>query len=213
MIYDTGIGLIPFVRKIIDKKKYNEYFLYMDDDVFPIGKRSKEFIINHLNYIINYAKNKFDILILACNSLSSYLKYLDLSKTNLKIYSIFEENTKLIDEDTTFICTSASSRNIAITNVICLDDLPNLIENSNVKEIIKEIGNMEIHTKKAILGCTHFPFIDFIFKDIKKDVVFESAEDVIIDKLPSTNVLSLKGNKKATKYLLNYLKKSNKILC
>ena len=53
MIYDTGIGLIPFLQKAIKKKKYNNYYLYMDEDVFPLGNKPKEYIVEHLKYILN----------------------------------------------------------------------------------------------------------------------------------------------------------------
>ncbi len=213
MIYDTGIGLIPFLRKIIEQKKCNEYYLYMDEDVFPIGSKPKEFIISHLKFILEYADKKFDILILACNSLSSYLDKIDLYKYKVRVYSIFAENIKLLDEDTTFIGTSASTANIKSYPVLALDSLPTLIESSDIRAIITLIQNLNITTSKAILGCTHFPFVKFIFEDLKPNIKFISNEDAIINKLPSGQILTINGNKKAKKYLYDYLKKSNKILC
>lgn len=213
MIYDTGIGLIPFLRKIIEQKKCNEYYLYMDEDVFPIGSKPKEFIISHLKFILECAEKKFDILILACNSLSSYLDKIDLKKYKVRVYSIFDENIKLLDEDTTFIGTSASTANIKNYPVIALDSLPSLIESSDIRAIITLIQNLNITTPRAILGCTHFPFVQFIFEDLKPNIKFISNEDAIINKLPSGQILTINGNKKAKKYLYDYLKKSNKILC
>ena len=213
MIYDTGIGLIPFFKKAIKKKKYNNYYLYMDEDVFPIGNKPKEYIIEHLKYILNFANQKYDILILACNSLSSFLDYVDLSKYKIKIYSIFEENLKLLNKNVTFIGTSASTSNIINNPKIALDDLPLLIESNYVKEIISLINGLDIKTDTAILGCTHFPLVKFIFEDLFPNIRFISNEDAIIDKLPNSNILKITGNEKAKKYLDIYLKKSNKILC
>ena len=146
MIYDTGIGLIPFLQKAIQKKKYNNYYLYMDEDVFPLGNKPKEFIIEHLKYVLNFANQKYDILVLACNSLSSFLDYIDLSKYKIKIYSIFEENIKLLNKDVTFIGTSASTSNVINYPKIALDDLPFLIESNYVKEIIELINSIDIKT-------------------------------------------------------------------
>lgn len=213
MIYDTGIGLIPFLQKIIKKKKYNDYYLYMDEDAFPIGTRSKEYIIEHLKFIINYATGKFDILIIACNSLSSYLDYIDLSKYKIKVYSIFKENLKLLNDDVTFLGTSASISNLNTKYLVALDSLPYLIENNKVKDIINLVSSANIKTKYAILGCTHFPLIEFIFKDLYPDVTFISNEDKIIDDLSSDTYFRVRGNKKTMKYLNIYFKKSNKILC
>ena len=150
MIYDTGIGLIPFLQKAIKKKKYNNYYLYMDEDVFPIGNKPKEYIIEHLKYILNFANQKYDILVLACNSLSSFLDYVDLSKYKIKIYSIFEENLKLLNKNVTFIGTSASTSNVINNSKIALDDLPLLIESNYVKEIISLINGLDIKTDTAI---------------------------------------------------------------
>ncbi len=213
MIYDTGIGLIPFLQKAIKKKKYNNYYLYMDEDVFPLGNKPKEYIVEHLKYILNLADKKYDILILACNSLSSFLNYVDLSKYNIKIYSIFEENLKLLNKNVTFIGTSASTSNIIDYPKIALDDLPFLIESNYVKEIIELINNIDIKTSTAILGCTHFPLVKFIFEDLFPNIKFISNEDAIIDKLPNSNILKIAGNNKARNYLDIFFKKSNKILC
>lgn len=213
MIYDTGIGLIPFLQKAIKKKKYNNYYLYMDEDVFPIGNKPKEYIIEHLKYILNFANQKYDILVLACNSLSSFLDYVDLSKYKIKIYSIFEENLKLLNKNVTFIGTSASTSNVINNSKIALDDLPLLIESNYVKEIISLINGLDIKTDTAILGCTHFPLVKFIFEDLFPNIRFISNEDAIINKLPNSNILKITGNNKAKKYLDIYLKKSNKILC
>ena len=213
MIYDTGIGLIPFLQKAIQKKKYNNYYLYMDEDVFPLGNKPKEFIIEHLKYVLNFANQKYDILVLACNSLSSFLDYIDLSKYKIKIYSIFEENIKLLNKDVTFIGTSASTSNVINYPKIALDDLPFLIESNCVKEIIELINSIDINTNTAILGCTHFPLIKFIFEDLFPHITFISNEDAIVNKLPNSHILKVTGNEKAKKYLDIYLKKSNKILC
>lgn len=213
MLYDTGVGLLPFLKSILKKKKYNEYYLYMDEDVFPLGTKSKDFIINHLTHILSYADKHFDLLIIACNTMSSYLSILDLSKYNIKILSIFEENLKELDEDTTILATEATLRNTNHPHKLDGSPLPKLIEDNNIKEIIKFVSNLNITTKKVILGCTHFPLIKFIFEDLYKDKVFISMEDKLIDKLPNSGYIKVNGNKKAKLYLERYLNLSNKILC
>ena len=185
----------------------------MDADVFPIGKKSKTFIINHLKFILAYAEKRFDILIIACNSMSSFLSFIDLSEYKLKVYSIFEENLKSINDDVTFIGTSATLSNVSCMHKIALDQLPSLIENNEILKIINCIDRLQINTHRAILGCTHFPFIKFIFEDMWKDVIFLSNEDNIISQLPDEGILRINGNKKARKYLDDYLNLGNKILC
>ena len=32
MLFDSGIGLIPFIKEIIYINKNNEYYLFMDDE-------------------------------------------------------------------------------------------------------------------------------------------------------------------------------------
>lgn len=213
MIYDSGLGLIPFLKSIIKKQKFHEYYLYMDDDVFPLGNKDKDFIVSHLKFILNYANKNFDVIILACNTISSFLSYLDLSKYKIKIYSIFEYNTKHIDEETTFLGTKGTLSNLKIENKIDCSILPFLIETNDMKNIVSFINNLSINTKKAILGCTHFKLIDFIFKDLHKNIEFVSYEDELIENLSPGVSLSIKGNEKARRYLKEYLKLSNKILC
>lgn len=213
MIYDSGLGLIPFLKSIIKKQKLHEYYLYMDDDVFPLGNKDKDFIVSHLKFILNYANKNFDAIILACNTISSFLSYLDLSKYKIKIYSIFEYNTKHIDEKTTFLGTKGTISNLDIKNKIDCSILPSLIETNDMKSIVNFINNLSINTKKVILGCTHFKLINFIFKDLHKNIEFVSYEDELIENLSPGVSLSIKGNEKARRYLKEYLKLSNKILC
>lgn len=213
MLYDTGVGLLPFLRSILKKEKYNEYYLYMDEDVFPIGKRDRGFIINHLKFILNYASKKFDKIIIACNTMSSYLKYIDCSVYGIEILSIFEENIKLLDGNTTFLATQGTLRNVNHPYIIDGSCLPILIENNQIKEIIDLVSELDIKTEKVILGCTHFPLIKFIFEDFHKDKTFLSAEDNLVDNLENSGYISIDGNKKAKKYLASYLNLCNKILC
>ena len=91
--------------------------------------------------------------------------------------------------------------------------MPLLIESNHVKEIIELINGIDIKTDTAILGCTHFPLVKFIFEDLFPNIKFISNEDAIIDKLPNSNILKVAGNNKTRKYLDIFLKKSNKILC
>ncbi|MCH5172070.1 MAG: hypothetical protein J1F31_04535 [Erysipelotrichales bacterium] len=213
MLYDTGVGVLPFLRSIFKQQKYNEYYLYMDDDVFPIGKKDQKFIINHLKFILNYACKKYDKIIIACNTISSYLKFIDITKYNIEIYSIFEENLKMLDDNTTFLATLGTLRNVNHPFVIDGSVLPSLIERNQIKEIINFVSKLELKTDKVILGCTHFPLIKFIFEDFFKNKIFISSEDKIIEKLPNSGYISLDGNRKAKKYLVSYLNFSNKILC
>ena len=213
MLYDTGVGILPFLKCIFKQQKYNEYYLYMDEDVFPIGKKDEEFIINHLNFILNYASKRFDIIVIACNTLSSYLRYIDTTKYNIEIFSIFEENCKLLDKNTTFLATLGTLKNVHHPFVIDGSILPTLIEENNIKGIIDFINKLVFETDKVILGCTHFPLIKFIFEDFNKNNIFLSSEDKIVEKLPNSGYISLDGNKKAKKYLASYLNFCNKMLC
>ncbi|MCH5180410.1 MAG: aspartate/glutamate racemase family protein [Erysipelotrichales bacterium] len=213
MLYDTGVGLLPFLKSIIKKEKYNEYYLYMDEDVFPIGKKDEVFIINHLKFILNYASKRFDQIVIACNTISSYLKCIDTGKYNIEILSIFEDNIKLLDNNTTFLATKGTLRNVKHQYVIDGSILPSLIENNQIKEIIEFINNLDFKTEKIILGCTHFPLIKFIFEDFHKNKTFISGEDELVEKIPNSGFISIDGNKKAKKYLATYLNFCNKILC
>ncbi len=213
MIYDTGVGLLPFLKAIINKQKYNEYYLYMDEDVFPLGQKNEQFIIQHLKFILSYADKRFNQIILACNTISSYLPYIDISKYQIKILSIFEENNKLLDDNTTFLATQGTLKNVICPYKVDGSALPTLIEKNDIREIILKVSNFCFNTPKVILGCTHFPLIKFIFEDFHKEKVFISGENNLIDQLESSGFITIDGNKKAKKYLSSYLNLSNKILC
>lgn len=206
LLYDSGYGAIPFLKTAILKHKYHNYYLYLDQDVFPLGKKTPAFIRTHLLKLLTLFDEKgFDIVILACNTISSYLTYADLKTYRFKIFSIFAYNQQLFTDNCMFLGTKAAIARITEVPTKDCSQLPELIENHDVHALITEIKELDLKPEsRVILGCTHFPLIKDIFNNIYPEVEFVDGHELLIDNIPEGEHLTLAGNEKGQKIITAY---------
>ena len=80
-LYDSGLGVLPFIKLILRNNLANDYYIFLDQDNFPYGEKSEEeledVLIKNLNEI---NKNKYDLIFILCNTMSFIYK---------KLFSIF----------------------------------------------------------------------------------------------------------------------------
>ena len=86
LLLDSGLGLIPFVKEIIKCNKKNTYYLYMDNEFFPYGSKTRHQLKRRLQFLIRkFNKLDLDEIYICCNTLSKiYLDYKFKSKVKIK---------------------------------------------------------------------------------------------------------------------------------
>ena len=180
LLLDSGIGLIPFIKEIINQNKGNDYYFYMDHEFFPYGNKSKNFLKNRLKILLKkFEKLNIDLLLICCNTLSNiYLKHKYI--TPYKVKNIFSLNYKHLNNNSILVTPSLKKFYQKDHRFISCS-LASKIENNDIYEIIQEIKSMKFNNK-VILGCTHYPLVKSIFKHYLENEVL-SYEDIFINQL------------------------------
>lgn len=202
-VIDSGVGGLTVLFDVIKAFPNCNYFYIGDSKNCPYGVRSVEEIkklsYNMVNYLV--INKKIDILIIACNSISSTAStYLKSSFKDLIIIETVDPTTnyvkKLDSKKIGLIATPATINSkmyesklkeyevISKACPIFVDIVENTsISNKDkdqiVEEELEEMINKNIDT--LILGCTHFPLLIESISKIFKGKIINSSKAIIIE--------------------------------
>jgi len=162
-IIDSGIGGVSVLKQIIEKYQAGNFIYFADNNNMPYGNKTKDWLINHLNKIITFLKENYDVdfIVIACNTASSAIRENQL------------ENVILMEFDNTlqYYATRTTKQNMKHINVIADKTLAKQIEkhifnNTQLNKIVK--NHIKKHKldklKEIVLGCTHYELVKEIFK-------------------------------------------------
>ncbi len=181
VLFDSGLGLLSFVRLILKKNYSGEFYLLLDNDHFPYGDKDDDSLACILEDIFFEVKKiNADYLFICCNTMSRiYHKY--SLKSDFKVVTILDINLSHYQPDF-YLFGTKSLCNLNEYKTYSGENLAYLIENNQIKDIVKLL---KIIDKKIILSCTHYlllkPLLDYyhinyqsyeeeIFLDLKTDL-------------------------------------------
>lgn len=208
-IFDSGIGGLTVLKRIIEKYPNNEYIYYGDTLNVPYGTKTinelKQLSSNDVEFLIS--KN-VDIIIIACGTISSNcIDYLN-NKYNIPIYDIINPTIKhLNNSNYNNIGIIATDRTIdshifkknlnnKLVYEIKTSKLASLIENNQLKDINNILDEYLSPYKDKldllVLGCTHYPIIkDIISNYFNNKVDILEMNDMLLDKVSNGNNLNV----------------------
>lgn len=197
LLIDSGSGGINILKECVKIVPYCDYLMFCDSLNLPYGNKSKEELIEiTLKNLKNvYKFFKFDIVILACNTLTSTCisACREIFKDVIFIGTVPAIKPALLKfspEEILVLGTKATiEHNILInkTKGLNLKIMPNLAsdidENLDNLQVLKsglkeELSNYKV--KAVVLGCTHYFALREMFQEILGDNVeiFDSANGV-----------------------------------
>lgn len=161
VLFDSGLGVLPFVHLILKKNYSGEFYLLLDQNHFPYGDKDDETLISILKNIFSEVDNlKADYLFICCNTMSRIYHQYSL-KSKFKVVTILDINLSHYQPDYYLFGTN-SLCNLDYYKTYSGDNLAYLIENNRIKDVIKLLKNID---KKIILSCTHYillkPLLDY----------------------------------------------------
>lgn len=199
-LLDSGKGIIPFIKEILFLKKKHHFYLFIDQEFFPYGTKTKEELISRMEFLAKQINEyQLDLLLICCNSLS-YIYLLKQYHVNCRVDHILSYN--LIYPTSNLLTTS-----FLASQMDTLDghNLPYLIEKGKIKEIILFLK--KIKQKDLVLSCTHYHLVKNVMEQMGFNIL--SLEKLMIERLPSGYELCIFI--KAKDYLLikNYFVNQN----
>ncbi|QYN45304.1 glutamate racemase [Gilliamella sp. ESL0441] len=186
LVFDSGIGGLSVYNEIYKQMPNLHYIYAFDNEMFPYGDKSSEFLIDRVNSIIEHISNNYliDIAVIACNTASTICLPSLRSKFSFPIVGVVPAikpacqitQNKCIG----LLATKATIERAYTTNLIqefatdCTVKLLGLSELAIIAEnklqgIGVDINQLQtllapwlsgpIIPDTIVLGCTHYPFI------------------------------------------------------
>ena len=221
-VFDSGIGGLTVLKKIIEILPNEKYIYYADTDNVPYGTKPKEEVIKYINEAVEFLISK-DVksIVVACNTATSIAVKELREKYSIPIVGIEPaakpavENrgnkkvlimatpTTIKEEKLKYLLESLNAEEYV--DLIAMPKLVEFAENKdfeseNVKQYIEEQlqqYNLEDYSE-LVLGCTHFPFFkEILSKIFPKDTQIIDGSKGVANRLK--NILeenNLLGNNK-----------------
>jgi glutamate racemase len=232
-IFDSGFGGLTVMKEIV-KILPNEDIIYFGDTAhLPYGSKSKEsiqkFSIDIANFLV---KNKIKLLVVACNTASSFaLEYLK-EKLNIPVIGVVNPGVRSACKNTQIqrigvIGTRGTINSNAYQNALLKIDktlqvfscacplfVPLVEEGLTNSKITKDIAELYLKSLKTrridtlILGCTHYPLLKQIIGKVmgKKVVVVDSAKETaktVFSILVTNNIKNTSNKRPSYKFYVS----------
>ena len=181
-VIDSGLGGIAFSRNINLYVKYLDINLLIDKEGFPYGDKNLLWLKDRLIELVNSAKT--NIVIIACNTLSSLIFHYDL-KFNKTVVDVITPTIYFLQGQKRRKITVLATQNTIKMDVyrrlldcevlyIEATKLINDLENKdNYHDSLNNLlSRIDLKSDLIILGCTHLIEIkEEIRRKIKRDVL------------------------------------------
>ena len=191
-IIDSGLGGISFSNNLDNKINDLEITLYIDKEGFPYGNKELLWLKERLETLVFDSKN--NILIIACNTLSSIIFQYKMKFNKMVVDVITPTIYFLKEKNYKNICILATKNTIKMdvysrlleTNITyvdasrLIDDLEK--DNEYIPSLFEIIDNLGVDYDAILLGCTHLIKIKNEFrKYLNIDIV--SQDEIFISLL------------------------------
>lgn len=217
-IFDSGLGGLTILKKLIDEKPNNEYIYYGDTMNLPYGNKSMEELLSISDSIIKFLINeKVDIILIACGTISSSIYDNIKDNYNIKIVDIItpivedlkEKNYKkigLLGTKMTVLSGTFERKIERLGIKVIAQACPQFVEiiEGRSKEDINYYIDKYLHHMKdtklelIIPGCTHYPLIAKEIEEYLNVPVMDIGSSIC-------KYLDLKDSKKSVKLYFSLL--------
>ncbi len=223
-IFDSGIGGVTIFREILKELPNYNYIYYSDSLNNPYGDKSPQELLKITRNICKYLIDKgCKIIVIACNTASAMCK--DALREEFKVPIIAVEPAlkmvydNAIKGNTLIMATKGTtdSKNFKELyqkygnqmSILECPGLADLIEEDNIPQIKEYLLKRKEYFQNIdnlVLGCTHYPLIEDILKELFNISHFYEGSKGVTNHLKE--VIS-KSNVKETAKNLQFVDSSN----
>ena len=181
-VFDSGIGGLTVLKKIIEKLPNENYIYYADTDNVPYGTKPKEEVKKYINEAVEFLISKnVKAIVIACNTATSIAvkelreKYTipiigiepavkpAVENRGKKRVLIMATPTTIREEKLKYLLEELNA--VQYVDLVAMPGLVQFAEKGDFKsEEVKEYIQQELKKynlkeySELVLGCTHFPF-------------------------------------------------------
>ena len=191
-VFDSGVGGLHILESLVKDFPHENFIYLADEDYFPYGIKTKQQLEDRLTKIA-LKLNKMDVktIIIACNTASANSSHLntfieipiiEIIGATARFALSVTKNNKIGVWATNATIASNKYSDVISKQATCYgvkaSDLVELIETNQLNSTIPYVNNHLEEIKDAdtlILGCTHFPLLSGIIKDINPSLQLVSS--------------------------------------
>lgn len=202
-VFDSGIGGLSVARAVKDAYPQFGIEYRADTEHLPYGNKSQQQILGYVTPIINELAQSCDVIIIACNTVTTTLIDKLRLLTTVPIIGIepmIKSASKLTKTGVITVCATPTTlrsdryahlkktyaANVNIIEPDC-SNWASLIENNEINEtMIREdiMPSINAGSDVIVLGCTHYHWIEEEIKRIvRHDVAVLQPEQAIVKRL------------------------------
>lgn len=212
LVFDSGIGGLSIYNEIYNKIPYLRYIYAFDNEMFPYGDKSSEFLIKRVSHIIDTIIESYsiDLAVIACNTASTICLPSLRSKFSFPIVGVVPaiKPASIITKNKCIglLATKATIQRTYTSNLIkefapdCnvkllgLSELAYIAENKlqgiavdmqQLEMLMQPWLNLPVIPDTIVLGCTHYPFIKDELKLLFPNTTFIDSGNAIASRVYS----------------------------
>lgn len=232
-VFDSGMGGITVLKELIKYHPNQEYIYVGDNKHLPYGEKTKKELLNLSSRIIEFLiKEKVDIILIACGTVSSNVYEELKEKYKVPIFNIIDSTIVKIKQDNikslAVLATPATInshifknklKDINVTEISCGAFVP-LIEGKidirfkdiYIEQYLKQIKKDNINN--IVLGCTHYPLLEQDIRSYLGDINIYNMGTVLSNSIylkegkSSLNIYFTDNNQKLNNKV-NYILQKN----
>ncbi len=200
LLYDSGIGVIPFFFALCKNQKFHDYTIEMEEEFFPLGEKKQDELERYVRAKVEkWEQERVDVVYIICNTFSMIYRSLSFPPHSFAIYTILEENESFILPTTGILATNATTQYFAKKgyHAYPASFLVRHIEEEKIDSLLLDIKQFSFQEKTILLGCTHFTHIAFLLHKIYPQITWIDGYTSLIKRVPEGNHFSLTLNHKA----------------
>ena len=212
LVFDSGIGGLSIYNEIYNKIPNLHYIYAFDNEGFPYGDKSSEYLITRVNHIIATILQSYsiDLAVIACNTASTIC--LPSLRTNFSfpivgvVPAIKPASKVTKNKCIGLLATKATIQRAYTSNLIqefapdCdvkllgLSELAHIAENKlqgiavdmqQLETLLQPWLELSVIPDTIVLGCTHYPFIEEELKILFPHTTFIDSGNAIAARVTS----------------------------
>lgn len=207
-VFDSGVGGLS-ILKVLKSQMPNDDFIYFGDTKnVPYGSKSKEEIINFgLDTLKFLDKKGVENVVIACNTSSALaFEALKSSYPKMNIFPLIQTVAPKLSKFNKIAVWATNGTvksgkykeeilknnpNAEVFEIPC-PDFVGIVENSLYEdekaiELVNKtyIDTLKLTPEKIILGCTHYPYLIKMIKDVNSEIFIDPAS-VFVDEIKAS---------------------------
>ncbi len=197
-LFDSGVGGISVLRKLVSSFPYFDYIYFGDIANSPYGIKSDQELSVIVSRILNFLESKeVDVIVAACNTADSVAKRCLEGGSDIPYVGIVENVKRVVKTDRIGVVATESTVRSRIYDrvlgkrIVYKRSLQPLVlaiekdfENKDLITSIIRKGLKDVEgygVKELILGCTHFSLVYSVFKKVLPTLDIVDPADGVVE--------------------------------